>query len=43
MRLTWLDIRGTTAKEAVLEEAVHQRLDGVVTDTLEDLRQLPPR
>ncbi|WP_340373796.1 3-dehydroquinate synthase II [Streptomyces sp. SS7] len=42
MRLTWLDIRTTTAKEAVLEEAVHQRLDGVVSDKLEELQQLPP-
>ncbi|MEU6227076.1 3-dehydroquinate synthase II [Streptomyces sp. NPDC047042] len=42
MKLTWLDVRGATAPQAVLEEAVHQRLDGVVSDTPADLEQLPP-
>ncbi|MFI9759320.1 3-dehydroquinate synthase II family protein [Streptomyces sp. NPDC051963] len=42
MKLTWLDIRGASAAQAVLEEALHQRLDGVVSDTLADLGNLPP-
>ncbi|MEV5527350.1 3-dehydroquinate synthase II [Streptomyces prunicolor] len=42
MKLTWLDVRGAAAKQALLEEALHQRLDGIVSDTLADLGDLPP-
>lgn len=43
MKLCWLDIRSLTdQKTAVLEEAVHQRIDAVVADDLADLQDLPP-
>lgn len=43
MKLCWLDIRGTdSAKEAILEEALHQRLDGIVAADPSDLAALPP-
>lgn len=42
MKLTWLDVRGAVDGRAVVEEAVHQRLDGVVSDTPADLEGLPP-
>ncbi|GAA1186067.1 3-dehydroquinate synthase II [Streptomyces hebeiensis] len=42
MKLVWLDIRTVGAKQAVLEEALHQRVDAVVTDDLADLEGLPP-
>ena len=42
MKLTWLDICGAAHKQAVLEEALHQRLDGIVSDSLVDLADLPP-
>lgn len=43
MKLCWVDIRGCgEAKEAIIEESVHQRLDAVVTDDPDDLAQLPP-
>ncbi|MEK7321605.1 MAG: 3-dehydroquinate synthase II [Pseudomonadota bacterium] len=43
MKLTWVDIRSLDQeKVAVLEESVHQRVDGVVTDDPTDLATLPP-
>lgn len=43
MKLSWLDIRGTgEAKAAILQEALHHRLDGVLSDDLADLADLPP-
>ncbi|MGP3973648.1 3-dehydroquinate synthase II family protein [Streptomyces sp. 8N114] len=43
MKLSWLDIRGLgELKEAVLQEALHYRVEGVVADDLADLAELPP-
>ncbi|WP_137994286.1 3-amino-4-hydroxybenzoic acid synthase [Streptomyces vilmorinianum] len=43
MKLSWLDIRSLgEAKAAIVQEALHYRLDGVVADTVEDLSDLPP-
>ncbi|MGF1429273.1 3-dehydroquinate synthase II family protein [Kitasatospora sp. LaBMicrA B282] len=43
MKLSWLDIRATKgAKKAIVEEALHQRIDGIVTSNLADLKGLPP-
>src|SRR5918998_2803619 len=43
MKLCWLDVRDTNGlKEAIVEEAVHQRIDGIVTADLADLTTLPP-
>ena len=44
MKLCWVDIRTTdeTLRAAVLEEAVHQRIDGVLSDNAADLVGLPP-
>lgn len=43
MKLSWIDIRSlTTAKEAVVQEAVHARVDGIVADDPADLENLPP-
>jgi len=44
MKLCWLDVRATSAqvKAAIIEEAVHQRIDGIVADDQEDLAGLPP-
>jgi 3-amino-4-hydroxybenzoic acid synthase len=42
MKLTWIDIRASGAKAAILEEALHQRVDGVVSDTVADFEGLPP-
>ncbi|PRX46965.1 3-amino-4-hydroxybenzoic acid synthase [Prauserella shujinwangii] len=42
-KLAWLDIRGLgPIKDAIVEEAVHQRIDAIVTDDLADLDALPP-
>jgi 3-amino-4-hydroxybenzoic acid synthase len=42
-RLCWLDIRGAgDLKDAVRTEAIHQRVDGIVADRLDDLEALPP-
>ena len=43
-KLCWLDIRavGTEAKPAIIEEAVHQRVDGIVASEPGDLAGLPP-
>jgi 3-amino-4-hydroxybenzoic acid synthase len=43
VKLCWLDVRDTDGlKEAVVEEAVHQRVDGIVAADLTDLEMLPP-
>ncbi|ANS67688.1 3-dehydroquinate synthase [Streptomyces lincolnensis] len=43
MKLCWLDIRETdTARAAIVEEAVHQRIDAIVADQAADLASLPP-
>lgn len=43
MKLCWLDIRSTDgAKEAIVEEAIHQRVDAIVAADPADLKALPP-
>lgn len=44
MKLCWLDIRavGADLRAAVIEEAVHQRIDGIVASDPGDLAGLPP-
>ena len=43
MKLCWVDIRNVhSAKEAIVEEALHQRLDAIVASDLADLESLPP-
>ncbi|MFC9297272.1 3-dehydroquinate synthase II family protein [Streptomyces sp. NPDC057011] len=43
MKLSWIDIRSVgSAKAAVVEEAVHARVDGILTDDPADLAGLPP-
>jgi 3-amino-4-hydroxybenzoic acid synthase len=44
MKLCWLDIRATPteARAAIIEEAVHQRIDGIVASDPSDLTGLPP-
>lgn len=43
MKLAWIDVRSLkSAKKAILEEALHQRIDGVVSSSLADLKSLPP-
>jgi 3-amino-4-hydroxybenzoic acid synthase len=43
MKISWLDIRSLAAtKAAVVQEALHARLDGIVADDPADLRSLPP-
>lgn len=43
MKLCWLDIRATDIpKEAIIEEAVHQRIDALVAADIADLGGLPP-
>ncbi|HEX9034345.1 MAG TPA: 3-dehydroquinate synthase II family protein [Streptosporangiaceae bacterium] len=44
MKLCWLDIRATDTdiRAAVVEEAVHQRIDGIVAADPGDLAGLPP-
>lgn len=42
MKLSWLDIRGLgELKEAVLQEALHYRMEGIVADDAADLAGLP--
>lgn len=42
-KLCWLDVRGAGAlKRALVEEALHQRIDGIVAADLADLDGLPP-
>ncbi|SER10408.1 3-dehydroquinate synthase II [Actinokineospora terrae] len=43
MKLCWLDVRDTgSSRAAILEEALHQRVDGVVADDVAVLGELPP-
>jgi 3-amino-4-hydroxybenzoic acid synthase len=43
VKLSWIDIRNIgSAKEAVLQEAVHARVDGVLAADPADLEPLPP-
>lgn len=43
MKLCWFDVRMSgDLKQAVLEEALHQRVDAIVADDLDDLAQLAP-
>ena len=43
MKLCWLDVRSSgSAKSAIIEEAMHQRIDAIVTSDLADLTDLPP-
>ncbi|WP_457464798.1 3-dehydroquinate synthase II family protein [Streptomyces sp. TE5632] len=43
MKLCWLDVRNVDgAKEAIIEEAVHQRVDAIVAADPADLEPLPP-
>jgi 3-amino-4-hydroxybenzoic acid synthase len=43
MKLCWLDVRQTNGtKEAIVEEAVHQGVDGIVSADIADLTKLPP-
>ncbi|RKT55702.1 3-dehydroquinate synthase II family protein [Saccharothrix australiensis] len=44
MKLCWLDIRriAQDAKGAILQEAIHHRLDGVLSDDPDDFAGLPP-
>ncbi|MGH3801317.1 MAG: 3-dehydroquinate synthase II family protein [Pseudonocardiaceae bacterium] len=43
MKLSWLDIRSLgDVKTAVIQEALHHRLDGIVADDAADLADLPP-
>jgi 3-amino-4-hydroxybenzoic acid synthase len=43
VKLCWLDLRAAgAAKRAIIEEAVHQRIDGIVSDDAADFEGLPP-
>lgn len=43
MKLSWLDIRSLgEIKAAVIQEALHHRIDGIVADDAADLADLPP-
>jgi 3-amino-4-hydroxybenzoic acid synthase len=43
MKICWLDVTAAgPLKQAVIEEALHQRIDAIVTDDLADLDALPP-
>lgn len=43
MKLCWLDIRNADgAKQAIVEEAIHQRVDAIVAADPADLEPLPP-
>lgn len=43
MKVCWVDVRDANGmKAAVLEEAIHQRVDGVVANDLGDFAGLPP-
>jgi 3-amino-4-hydroxybenzoic acid synthase len=42
MKLCWLDVRNANGiKDAIIEEAIHQRVDGIVTADVADLKTLP--
>lgn len=43
MKMSWLDVRGIgDAKAAILQEALHHRVEGIVADDPADLAGLPP-
>lgn len=43
MKLCWLDVRNANGtKQAILEEALHQRVDAIVASDAADLADLPP-
>lgn len=43
MKLCWLDVRNSNgAKGAIVEEALHQKVDGIVAADVTDLEPVPP-
>ncbi|WP_157254517.1 3-dehydroquinate synthase II family protein [Nonomuraea typhae] len=43
MKISWFDVRGLgAARTAAVEEALHQRVDAIVSDDLADFDDLPP-
>ncbi len=43
MTLCWIDVREAgSAKRAIIEEAIHQRVDGIFSSDLGDLADVPP-
>ena len=43
MKLSWLDIRNLDeARDAIVQEALHQRIEGIVAADQETLEGLPP-
>lgn len=43
MKLSWIDIRSVgSAKDAIVQEAIHARVDGILTSDAADLEGLPP-
>ncbi len=43
MKLCWLDVRSANGTRIpIVEEAVHQRIDAIVTDNVDHLASLPP-
>lgn len=43
MKLSWVDVRAVgSAKSAIIEEALHARIDGLLTDDTADFEGLPP-
>ena len=41
-RLCWLDLREAPSKNAIIEEALHHGVDGIVAAAAVDLENLPP-
>lgn len=41
-RQCWLDLRSTTAFDAVADEAIHIGIDGLIADSVDKLAPLPP-
>ena len=41
-RLCWLDLREATSRDAIVEEALHQGIDGLVAAHPSELAGLPP-
>ncbi|MBB1255828.1 3-dehydroquinate synthase II [Streptomyces sp. OF3] len=43
MKLSWIDVRTVgSAKDAIVQEAIHAGVEGVLSDDLADLENLPP-
>lgn len=42
MKLTWVDVRTCLNKAAVVEEALHIKVDGILSDSIADFDGLPP-